>query len=56
MQLRGKGAQVVMGREGSKQQTNLFTCARDFIQYALGFETENIFWTTVIGSNRNSAC
>jgi len=26
------------GRQESKQETNLFTCARDFIQYTVGYE------------------
>ena len=33
MQLRGKGGQVIVGEEESKQRTNLFTCVRDFIQH-----------------------
>jgi len=40
-----KGAQVVIGRQESKQRTYLFTCVRDFIQYARLWK--NIFWTTV---------
>jgi len=40
MQSRGKrGPGLSLGRQESKQRTDLFTCARDFVQYARLRET-----------------
>ena len=50
-----KGAMLSSERQESKQGTNLFTCVRDFMQYAIGYE-KNIFCTTVAGSNKTNAC
>jgi len=45
----GGGRLSSLGQE-FKQRTDLFTCGRDFIQYARLWK--NIFWTTVTRSNK----